>query len=329
MTVHQRTDLNRLGELPEHATVVLAAARDELSPESASSLLDWVEGGGHLIVAVESVLERDPLLDSLDVEAQWDPEEDDQATDEKPPSSPVASPVTLPDGRTLRVDVLPGPRLIDRDGTNAWAFEADGGVRILDLPVGDGRVTLLSTLRMVGNQDIGRVDHARFLAWLTEGDNNEVWLIRWLDTPSLPGWLLEHAPAAIAACAAFVMVVLWRVIPRFGPLLPAPAPDRKSLLEHIRALGRFYSDRRRLGGLLKRVRADCQERLDRVAPETRGLDGAGRLERAAQLTGLKPRDLLHAFTVNPSTHHEFTGVVRTLAAFRQRLEQRQLSEERR
>jgi hypothetical protein len=84
-------------------------------------------------------------------------------------------------------------------------------------------------------------------------------------------------------------------------------------------MGRFYSMQKQLPRLIQTVRQDGLELLAARAPETRGQDGAARLKSAARLTGLRPRELLQAFTASPTTPHEFILAMRTLAAFRQQL----------
>ena len=106
---------------------------------------------------------------------------------------------------------------------------------------------------------------------------------------------------------------------RFGPLQPNPAPDRRSLVEHLSAMGRFYSMQRQLAKLIQIVRQDGLDLLAARAPETRGQDGAARLKTAARLTGLRPRELLQAFTGAAAAPHDFTLAVRMLAAFRHQL----------
>ena len=136
---------------------------------------------------------------------------------------------------------------------------------------------------------------------------------------SLPQWLIKHALPAVIALIAFLLLALWRVIPRFGPLQPAAAPDRRSLVEHLSAMGRFYSMQKQLPKLLHTVASGRARAVAARAPETRGQDGATRLKSAARLTGLRPRELLQAFTAPPTTPHEFILAMRTLAAFREQL----------
>ena len=322
--VQQQANLSELNRIPQRATLLLAADRSDMDPVAARNLLAWVEHGGTLVVGVEHALDHDQLLDFLGVAASWDMKADRAAGGK--PTGPDT--VTFPDGARFRVNLFPSPRLTDEDENSVWSYESRGGARILEFAWGDGRITLLSTMRPFTNPEIGQYDHAALLWHLVGGKEapTEIFLIRHLDSQSLLAWLRDRAPAAIAALGVVLVVWLWRVGPRFGPITPSPTPDRKSLLEHIRALGRFYSDQKQTPGLLKLLREDCLELFGRSAPEARGLDGAARLREAARLTGLRPRELLQAFTAPVTTPHEFSIAVRTLASFRRRLARRQAKE---
>jgi hypothetical protein len=318
--VEQKADLRKLGALPPAATVILAADRSDLDPPGARSLLSWVErDGGHLIIGVERELPRDILLQQINVEARW--QSPDEEEDEPP--APGIDRVPMPDGVDLRADLLPSPVLVDLDeDADAWRFSSRGGARILQFAWGEGDITVFSTLRPFNNRQIGRLDHAELLAQITDAAQpGELFLIRHLESPSLISWLAQNAPAVLAALGVFLLMWLWRVIPRFGPLAPSPAPDRKSLLEHIRAVGRFYLDQRELARLLELLRAECVELFNRRAPHAQGLDEAARLREAARMTGVRPRDLAQAFSARADTPNDFSAAVRTLASFRRRLGQ--------
>jgi hypothetical protein len=323
MRVHQTVEVSRPQALPPGATLMLAASRAELDPPTVDALLEWVESGGHLVVGVEDELERDWLLSVLEVRAQWPQEDPDDEVRVQPPHEASIEDVALPDGRTFKARLDGGPVLVDQGEGRLWRHESQDGTRILALGWGDGRVTLFSTLRLFDNRRLGKLDHAELL-WgvLGNSPSRELFLVRYLDTTSLPKWLWEHAPLALLAAGVFLLLWLWRVVPRFGPLVPGAGVDRRSLLEHIRAVGRFHADQRRQGRLLEVLRADCLELFGRVAPLARGLDGAARLREASRLTRINPRELVHAFSGAPATRHDFSNMVRTLARFRRQLTRR-------
>jgi hypothetical protein len=310
--VQESSNLAALDKFPVGGTIFLAADRGELDPATAARLLSWVQDGGHLVVGVEHRLGHDPLLEMLGVSVQ---------PDEPRFPKPKADDVALPDGTRLRVQMLPSPRLYDDEDTATWSHESYGAARILQIPYEEGFVTLLSTFRPFSNIAIGRFDHAELL-WRLTGANAhppDVWLVRHLDVQSLPRWLVANALPVLLALSVFLFLALWRAMLRFGPLQPDPPPDRRSLIEHLTAMGRFYSMQRQLAKLIQVVRQDGLDLLAARAPETRGQDGAARLKTAARLTGLRPREILQAFTVAPASPHEFTLAVRVLAAFRRQL----------
>ena len=324
MRVHQTVELSKPETLPRGATLVLAASRAELDPPTVEALLEWVESGGHLVVGVEYDMERDWLLSTLEVRAEWPPDDSGaRRACPAPDADAVAEKVTLPGGRTLRADLQSGPVLIDQNEGHLWRHESEDGTRVLALAWGDGRVTLFSTLHPFDNRRIGKLDHADLL-WAVLGDSpsRDLFLVRYVDTMSLPKWLWQRAPLALVAAGVFLLLWLWRVVPRFGPLVPGATVDRRSLLEHIRAVGRFHADQRRQGRLLEALRADCLELFGRMAPLARALDGAARLREASRLTRINPRELLHAFSAVPGSRHDFSNMVRTLARFRRRLTRR-------
>lgn len=310
--VQESSDLTLLNKFPLSGTIFLAADRGDLDSPTAARLLAWVQDGGHLVVAAERPLARDALMNMLHVSVRPD--------DLRRPSFKPDD-VQLPDGAKLRVELMPSPRLYDDEHTASWSHESYGALRMLQIPYEDGVVTVLSTFRPFTNYAIGRLDHAELL-WRLASDNGqpfEVWLVRHLDVDSLPGWLLRNARAVLIALGVFLALALWRVSPRFGPLWPSPAPDRRSLVEHLSATGRFYSLQRRLPALIQIVRQDGLDLLAVRAPETRGQHGAARLKTAARLTGQYPRELLQAFSAPAATPHEFTQAARVLAAFRRQL----------
>jgi hypothetical protein len=317
--VKQTTTLGQLNQFPPRGVLMMAANRQNLDSVTARDLLGWVDRGGHLIVAADAGWGSDVLMHLLGIGADYESE------DRK--GGVTVDTVTLPDGTALRVDLLPSPRLIDEDEQASWQHEFRDGVRMLALERGEGRITVMATLAMFGNRDIGRLDHAELLARMAQSASGEVWIVRYLDAPSLSAWLWAHAPYALIALGAFIALWLWRVAVRFGPLLPSPAPDRKSLLEHVRALGRFYADHGDTPRALQRLRADTQAAFDRFAPELRGAEGSQRLKEAARLTRIRARDLLAAFTARPHSAKDFTHTVRTLALLRSRLQRRSIQED--
>jgi hypothetical protein len=201
-----------------------------------------------------------------------------------------------------------------------WSHEVDGAIVMLELTKGKGRITVMSSSSPFYNYGLGRYQHADLLWRLVGGSSaSPVWFVRRLQTQSLPGWLVEHALPALIALAIVLLILLWRVMPRFGPLINPGAPDRRSLTEHLMAMGRFYAAQGQRSELIGTLREDALDALMQQAPEARMADGAARLKIAARASGMRPRDLLYAFTQPAATAREFTIAVRLLREFRQQL----------
>jgi hypothetical protein len=330
LRVQQKMDLAARQALPPRGTVVLTAYRSEMSPTAVAGLLEWVERGGNLLIAVENHTVRDPLLDAIGVNARWPSDGANGHACAAPENADtVVAPdtVVLPDGERLRADLRYGPVLDKGEKAQAWEHASAAGTRIMELEWGDGRIALFGSFRPFSNAEINELDHAALLWSFAGRASGELYFVRYLESENLLSWLRAHAAFALAAAAAFVLLWLWRVVPRFGPLQPSPAPDRRSLLEHIRALGRFHVEQQQLGRLIGLLRKDCLELFDRAAPLSHGLDSAARLKEASRLTDLRPRELMQAFTGPLATLHDFHTAVRTLASFRRRILRRPSAEE--
>lgn len=309
--VEQSQDLERLSRFPASGTLFLAD-RSDVTPPLAHALHEWVRHGGHLVIAAEHTLPRDPLLQELGVTVQ---------AARKDFSPPQAQEIELPDGSRVQAAIPRSPTLyVERERADWW-YESNSALLILRLTEGRGHVTVMSSFAPFSNRAIGRHQHADLLWHLASqnGAGSQVWLVRRLQTQSLPGWLAENALPALIALGILLTMALWHVMPRFGPLVPNVAPDRRSLNEHLAAMGRFYSSQHQLAALIRTLRQDALDALGARAPETRGQDGAARLKAAARVSGLRPRELLHAFTSPVSTPREFAGAVRVLREFRARL----------
>ena len=314
--VQESGDIAQLAQFPASGRVLMAD-RDRLDPVAIRTLRDWVRRGGHLIVAAEPPFARDSFLEQLGVTSTADGVGGPDAVDE----------VDLPNGAHLRISLPRTPVLHDVGGHASWQHTTRGDTRMLQLADGAGRITILSTLVPFTNQAIGRLDHAELLWQLVRSDDGapiDVWLVRQLKLQSLPQWLVQHALPAIAVFAILLILALWRAMPRFGPLQPEVALDRRSLREHFTAMGRFYSAQRQLPKLLHALRRDALELMRRRMPAAGDEQGSDRIAAAAQAAGMSMREVQHAFGVPADAPRDFVGAVRVLAELRARLASRSL-----
>lgn len=153
---------------------------------------------------------------------------------------------------------------------------------------GAGRVAFLSR-NYFGNAQLEWYDHAGLLLALVNlrPGAREVIFIRHLEMPHWTEALWWNFKHGIIGTACFLGLLSWLALRRFGPLLPEPDRERRSLIEHIDASGRWLWDAP--GGrdlLLTDVRNNVVRLLGRRRPELPAMPPAARAEAIARDTQL-------------------------------------------
>jgi uncharacterized protein DUF4350 len=295
-----------LSRLAPDATLFLAAHRlAYMTPRNVEAISSWVEHGGHLVVQGEAMGMRDPLLDAFGIERKGPP----------PPRLLGAAASMEPGRATVKFD-WPGAAtplraelatLVGYHDTRAReplaTIPFNSRVVGLAFASGRGRVTVLPSLGFLANTAIGHLDHAE-LGWLLASEGRampRVLLFLRYESPPLGEWIWAEAWPVVIAAALLLALWLGRVIPRFGPLVPDVATDRRSLAEHIVASGRFLWSRGQRRYLVAAVRE--------------------RALRYARLRGLAERDVPAAGGTVENAN-DFIAAVGQLAAVESRLVRR-------
>lgn len=239
-------------------TLLMHANRAALGQVRARRLLDWIAGGGHLIMDVEGLWDsrlkrsRSHLLMYFGVRLS-EPESVDQDLED----SPIE--VVFGEGDTrVSVAFRDTPVLLDRQGNSTGAVNAARGSLLLQFEHGDGRVTLVNDLGFLDNRHIGEHEHAYFL-YLLAGQRGKIWLLYSPHYPSLPQLIWQHADRLLLTL--LVLGVLWFRWGnlRIGPMLPPPPAASRDLTEHVDAIGRFEKQH----GLLDLRLATTREIVER------------------------------------------------------------------
>jgi hypothetical protein len=317
---HAKTP-GELRELPADGTLILPDRRDSIAPDERRRLLAWVEAGGHLIVEDESYRLPDPLLDALGVKR-------------KPTQNP-------PGGEVLEVRLpqAPAPMKVRMHAQQSLdAPQARLSVRgkvathLVHFPHGRGQVTVLNDLAFMRNDAIGTNDHAEFL-WQLVRFQPATAAVFVFDNPeklSLARWLADNAWAALAAAAGALVLWLWHIAPRFGPLAPDPEPARRRLLDHLRASGRFQWSAGGAARLAESARAAALRRVTRAQADFAGLSGREREARLGQTFGLSADEARRV--LRPAQNlaiHEFVSGMRAFQRIHERLSRRAQGEAKR
>jgi hypothetical protein len=277
-------ELRSLPELEKlnPGVLIVPNRRQAIDGPRIARLLAWVQAGGHLVVEAELSGVDDPLLDALQVKRARGKRQ------EKP---------DFPDPLSLEAPNVK-PRLQVTD-------------KLVSFARGKGMVTVATTLHFARNGFIGRDRNAE-LFWqvvsLTPARELQVFF-----RParlSLAGFLLQHALAALVAAGALLVLWLWRIAPRFGPVAPDAPPARRRLLDHLRASGRYYWSKGLRSRLVLAARDAALRRIARSQPDFAAAAAGEREERLASLAGIRREDAAQFIAAGGAMRgHDFIRVV--------------------
>ena len=230
MRSRQLRALPELDRLAPGGVLLLPARRQAIDPRRLRHIAAWAEAGGHLVVEAELPGVSDPLVDRLGVQRR---------TGERAFKAPL---VETAQGRKLKVSLFGRTVLqLPEDADVVFSAGGNGSTVIASLEHGRGTVTVAGSLAFARNELIGTDDNAEFFWYLldlTPAKELQVFLRQ--ERLSLWGFLRRHAAPVLLATAGLLALWLWRIGPRFGPVVPDAPPARRRLLDHLRASGRYY-----------------------------------------------------------------------------------------
>jgi len=294
--------------LPIGATLLLPSGRTSYTPERIAALVLWVRSGGHLVVEPEPSERRDALLDALHI-GRHDPPDT-----KLPEVFQIAMPTTE---YTLRVSAIlrtaldigrrPNPDAEGKQGGSTW---------FASWPEGAGRITVLDGIARFRNRGIGEHDNADLLrrTWEMSPASRQMLIARVIDSPPLWAWLGQYALGPLVAGSMLLALWLTRQAVRLGPIRPAPPAQRRRLLEHVRACGRFRWSQGARASLLAAAREICQRRMLTLDPRLGHMVRAQRDRELAASTGMSEEVITRAFDATPHSAREFVQIVATLAS---------------
>lgn len=315
VTTQRRLDVDALAPGPRD-TVVLHVDPRTLSTAQVDALLAWVGRGGHLVARTPAPGRlgnggRVALLERLDLQAL--------------PASGLGRKCAdfRVRGEGNHVEFCTGRRFTLR-GANprrSWGDLANGYV-FARVPHGAGTVDMLAALDVLTTEQLEETTHLVLARQLLAPNYRAgaVHLVHASELPSLWATLLREGWMAWAPLALLLLAWLWRRMQRFGPLLPAPQAERRSLLEHVTASGE-HAWRYGYGHLLHAaVRDAFLARLRRRDPVAAALDGEPQAALIAARVDLTPAQVREALsTPMPRDPAGFRSRIATLIRLRNRL----------
>lgn len=291
----------RLRRLPPPTDTLVVRHPGSLAPERRRALDQWMTDGGRLVVtASESrtgAAEEGDLIGGYGV--RLSAEDADRPAAEGSTEVLAEIPIECP-GRPLRVAFSTERALetIDQSEPEMAIIAADR-LRMVQLPVGDGSLTVLAEDRFMTNAAIGEHDHALLTAYLlAPAPGGTVWLLYDREMPWIGGMIWSAAPYAVISGALSLLAWAWSAGARLGPLQPVPSRDRRDLLEHLGASGDFLWRYGQSDHLIKPTRRRVIELWRRRRPDLGRLDDAALVHAIAVATGEDPDAVVRALHVH-------------------------------
>lgn len=308
-----------IGKLPPNGVLVIGEERDVLTPQTREALLAWVQQGGYLVTEDIGLDKKDPLLDSLDVRRE---EVDEDERSER--IWPLVE-IRLP-GATRALNVqMHEWQSIERKESLIYA-RSENANHVLHFRWGRGHITILNSMWFMTNGGLGKHDHAEFLNGLLRlaPDRESIAFFNQPEDLSLWDWLLEHAWVVLATGGLALLLWLWQVGPRFGPIAEDPRRERRSLLEHLRACGRFEWAAKNGPQLAEAARELAWRRIARAHPELALMSVENSYPYLAKLYALHEDDIrrLRATTSLRRDENDFIRSIQAYQRIHEHLEPR-------
>ncbi len=333
VNARQRLMLND-NALARGDTLLLFNDPRALSPPEAERLLAWVEEGGHLLIRTpqyspgEDLSESNaPQAEMLELLSAW-------LVDETPSCEDFQV-----EGEGHHVEFCRGRRFAFDEVVPELAWgDLQGGYVYARVAVGKGHADILADFDFLTNTatrgfaqealdappDGGLRDGPhRALARQVLAPNyrqGTMHLVYAAEMPSLWRTLYLHGWMVWAPLLLALVAWLWMRMQRFGPQVPAPAGERRSLLEHVRASGEHLYRYGRGVMLYAAVRQAFLARLRRRDPVAAALTGEPQVAAIAERTG-HPADRIRTALNVPASHDRqaFRDRIALLIQLRNRL----------
>lgn len=206
-----------------------------------------------------------------------------------------------------------------KNRAHAWA-NSDKATHMLQLYHGDGLITVLTDAWIWQNDSIADYDNAWLLWYLSQ--DSAVTLVYNAERDDLFSQLLKHYPIALACLALLIILLLWHVGLRHGPLQAPVSHARRQLEEHLRGSADFLLRRSGQQSLLQSLQRDILRRARHRHPGFERLGVAEQWQILGRLTRLPTSAIGQAMRPSPDKRvsaADFTRQVANLQTLRNAL----------
>ena len=305
-------------------TILLNHYGPKLSPTRFNNLKNWIKDGGHLIFTATNFqyvnnedeeydyfgnttseeYKKNQLLEEFGILPQYT-----QFDDNKPyPYDQDSHAYTLKNGKKIRINFSPDTQLIDINKNASFALKDEYGYHLLQYQIGNGKLTVLSDNNFLTNTNIGEFDHA-YLLWLLnldkENENNKILLLYNTQSDSIFTLLWKYSKHACIAFFALLILWLWSMQNRVGPILSLKNYSKRNIIEHLNAVARFNWRQDHGKQLLNQSRKTCENNLLKRYPVLKNMSIDERSLHMAKVLDLSSDEIYQALYFEPKSTNEY------------------------
>ena len=247
---------------------------------------------------------------------------DEKDADKEEEPSPATS-LSLPES-PYPLELGPSIYELVPAGENEYRFVGDEhGSALRAIMVEKGHVVMLAA-SYFSNTALRQYDHGELLLDLAKLNktSKRVTIVRHLDVPRWYVAIWSRYKLAIISLACGLLLLLWAALRRFGPVLPNPALERRSLMEHIAASGAWLWKAE--GGrqqLLEAARRDTLALVGLRAPALARMQPDAMAQALATASGMAHSHVIEALQGDAAPRVTlFTRQIRTLQILRNHYE---------
>ena len=209
------------------------------------------------------------------------------------------------------------------NGATAAKISDNHGEAVRIYAEGKGHIVLLAE-NFFNNHMLARYDHAELLLQVMQFDEvpHKLTIIQHLSNRQWYEKLWDHFSLMLMSLALLLALLLWSAVRRFGAVLPLPEPERRALLEHVDASGRWLWQVEKGGQtMLDAMRKLVDKTLSRRVPQLVRLSREEQLELLVQATSMNRLALeLALFKPVATLPQQFIRQIHTLQQLRKHYE---------
>ncbi len=308
-------------------TLLIPSARLAFDSRRSKDVIDWVKKGGHLIItgrvaAENKASQRDHILDDLGLSIERKVLSEYSTQGDNPVS------VSTIGEEFLWVDFddyLVISKTAAFNSEIIWSIDDDDRTHGMQIKLGNGYLTLLSDMRLFKSDYIVKYDHAAFLfllsgTQLAKGESGVLYYSLFENQLSLFQWLWENSRLLVMSFIMFLIVGLWMLVPRFGPLINETPPIRRQFLEHLKASGNYHWRQGNYIRLLTDVRKQLSQQVKKKYPEWSSLNRQDQIMHFSDISQLESAVIERAlFDTDVQQENDFIKKIKILEKLRKSL----------